>query len=230
MPYQGADYDTSDKAVTHVYLIVRDRENVVICRSVWTKAQVERHKERYSAAYKSGKKDSPWLTNWQAMARKTVIRDAVARGELPVSVDIQQMATNEEVIEAEFVRRTVGDHARLSHSESDALADRLEPPKSADDLAEMLDGDESSGDGQREQVSGDETVDAPPRQQPSGEGRQKPKVEPESFAIGADESGSAYKNRITAFVKSCQSMATIRESLGPEILSAHEAGSITDRQ
>jgi len=45
----------------------------------WTKEKVEKHAKKYSQAYKKGKKDSPWLTQFDAMAIKTVISNTLRK-------------------------------------------------------------------------------------------------------------------------------------------------------
>lgn len=40
----------------------------------WPKHKVEAHAQRYSQAYKKGKKDSPWVTHFDQMALKTLIQ------------------------------------------------------------------------------------------------------------------------------------------------------------
>lgn len=91
-----------DKPITHVYVVVRLRDGGVQ-RKVWSAEKVNHHMRTYSQAWKraeKGKKDSPWHTNWAEMAKKTVIRDLINRGEIPVSVEIQSLAAREEYIEA----------------------------------------------------------------------------------------------------------------------------------
>lgn len=96
------DADREDQPVTHVYMVAVLRDGG-IQRNCWPVARIERHKEKFSQAWKRaerGKKDSPWHTDWDAMARKTVVREAIARGELPVSVELQRLASREEQFEA----------------------------------------------------------------------------------------------------------------------------------
>jgi recombination protein RecT len=45
----------------------------------WPKDKVEAHAQRYSQAYKQKKKDSPWFTNFDEMALKTLITNALRR-------------------------------------------------------------------------------------------------------------------------------------------------------
>lgn len=90
----------SDEDVTHVYLVAKDQEGRIICRSVWSRERIEAHKEKFSPSWK--KSDSPWQKTWSTMARKTLIRDSINRGELPVSAEIRKLALQEEYIEAEL--------------------------------------------------------------------------------------------------------------------------------
>ncbi|WP_231740855.1 recombinase RecT [Thalassoglobus neptunius] len=100
IPNQSADAEFEEKDVTHVYLIAKDmvERDHVICRLVWTRAQVERHKTKYSKSYQ--KNDSPWQTAWETMARKTLVHQAVARGELPISTAVTELAVREEISES----------------------------------------------------------------------------------------------------------------------------------
>lgn len=45
----------------------------------WSKEKVVAHAKRFSQAYKSGKKDSPWFTSFDAMALKTVLKSIIGR-------------------------------------------------------------------------------------------------------------------------------------------------------
>ena len=44
----------------------------------WTKAKVQAHAQRYSQAVKGDKKDSPWFTDFDAMALKTLIKHTLS--------------------------------------------------------------------------------------------------------------------------------------------------------
>lgn len=101
-----ADPKRHEKPVTYVYVVVKLRDGG-IQRKVWSADKVNAHKEQYSQAWRraeKGKKDSPWHTDWQVMAKKTVIRDIINRGEVPVSVEIQNLTMREEMYEAERAR------------------------------------------------------------------------------------------------------------------------------
>lgn len=81
----------SQKKPTHVYAIFWMRDGA-IHRSVWTTARIDAHKERYSKTWKH--KDSAWQTAWDAMAKKTVIRDLVNRGILAIQERLFEGATS----------------------------------------------------------------------------------------------------------------------------------------
>lgn len=89
-----ADPQRTLRQITHVYAVVRLRDGG-IQRSVWSRAKVEAHKEQYSQAWRraetSGKKDSFWHTAWEAAAKKTVMREMINRGLLPVSAEYQDL-------------------------------------------------------------------------------------------------------------------------------------------
>lgn len=98
-----------EKPITHVYAVVQLRDGG-IQRKVWSTPQIDAHKEQYSKSWAwaekgdrskgGGKKDSAWHTAWPVMAKKTVIRDMINRGEIPVSVEVQHLAAREELYEA----------------------------------------------------------------------------------------------------------------------------------
>jgi recombination protein RecT len=69
--------------ITHVYvefLLPDDR----IKRHVMTTEEINDHAARYSQAVNA--KDGPWKTAWKAMAAKTVIKQPILRGLLPISL------------------------------------------------------------------------------------------------------------------------------------------------
>ena len=68
--------------VTHVYALA-EFTNGGYAFDVWSKARVVAHAKKFSKAYNSG----PWQTDWDAMARKTLIM-AIWKY-LPISTDIQ---------------------------------------------------------------------------------------------------------------------------------------------
>jgi len=53
---------------------------------VWSREQVEAHARQYSQAYKADKKDSPWFTAFDQMAKKTVLVDVLRYA--PKSIEV----------------------------------------------------------------------------------------------------------------------------------------------
>lgn len=87
------DPKRDSKPITHVYLVVKLRDGG-IQRSVWSQQKIDAHKEQYSQSWRRaepGKKDSFWHTAWPAAAKKTVIRDMIQRGLLPVSAEYREV-------------------------------------------------------------------------------------------------------------------------------------------
>lgn len=63
----------------------------------WTRAQVDAHAKRFSKAYSKGFKSSPWFTDFDSMATKTVIKAALTKWGI-MSVEMQKIATHDQAI------------------------------------------------------------------------------------------------------------------------------------
>ncbi len=116
-----------NRPITYVYVVVVLRDGGVQ-RKVWSAAKINHHRDKYSPGYKTAerkKKDSPWHTNWDVMAKKTVIRDMINRGELPVSAEIQKFTMQDEILDARVVRDHVDSGIKPVDSLDD-LTNRLE--------------------------------------------------------------------------------------------------------
>lgn len=87
-PYEGEDAGD----ITHVYAVARLRDGGIQFE-VMSRAQVEAVRAQ-SKAGKSG----PWVTHWEEMAKKTVIRRLFKY--LPVSVEIQRAVVLDEAADA----------------------------------------------------------------------------------------------------------------------------------
>jgi recombination protein RecT len=172
-----SDPNRTSRPVTYVYVVVGLKDGGKQ-RKVWSKAQIDAHKERYSRGWQ--KTDSPWQTAWVTMAKKTVLRDMVNRGEVPVSVELQRLAAREEQYEVEATRREPIP-AVPGVSRVDSLFDRLtappeppEPPYNPPTAAE-----EAAADSQV-----DPAVDA-------GEGLDEPQEPPGAVNEDAEPSEAA---------------------------------------
>lgn len=77
---------TSDKVIG--YMARMDLINGFSKTIFWTKEDVDAHAKKYSQAFRAGK-NSPWITDYDAMARKTVLKALFAKY-APKSVAIQQ--------------------------------------------------------------------------------------------------------------------------------------------
>lgn len=61
----------------------------------WSKAQVEAHAKRFSKAYQKGFKSSPWFTDFDSMATKTVIKNALTKWGM-LSVEMQKAVVHDQ--------------------------------------------------------------------------------------------------------------------------------------
>lgn len=73
--------DREQREITHVYSEFRLADGR-IKRYAMTKAEIDSHAERFSPTAMD--KEGPWRQHWKAMACKTVIRQPIMRGLLPI--------------------------------------------------------------------------------------------------------------------------------------------------
>lgn len=89
----------TDAEITHVYAIFTLKGGGKV-REVWTKDEIDKHKNQYAQG--TGRKDSPWNTHWDKMAKKTVIRSILNSGKIPLSVEwLDLVAASDESIETQ---------------------------------------------------------------------------------------------------------------------------------
>ena len=90
--------------ITHAYCVVTLKDGGKQ-RSVWGLAKLTAHMKKHSPSY--SKSDSPWKTNFATMSKKTVVRDMVNRGLVPVSAELQRLSMQEEISEQSRIESTV---------------------------------------------------------------------------------------------------------------------------
>lgn len=83
------------RPVTHVYAVARLKDGGVQFE-VMTTAEIEQHCARYSRAAQEG----PWVTHWEEMAKKTVLRRLAKL--LPASVELHAAVALDETAEAQI--------------------------------------------------------------------------------------------------------------------------------
>lgn len=68
----------------------------------WSKQRVENHAKRFSQAYKSGRSDTPWKTQFDAMALKTVLKALISKyGPMSIEVSRALETDMDDKVEAE---------------------------------------------------------------------------------------------------------------------------------
>lgn len=188
-------------SVTHVYCVAKMKDGGHQFQ-VWSAAEIDRHKEKYSQAWKNaerGRKDSPWHTNWDEMARKTVIRSMVNRGELPVSVDTLRLAAGEEQWEAKTVEM-VQTQPTLPENPVSGLADRLEQSAPA------------GADGGAAEYYEDVDNSAPVAAKPDVVDAEEPKADGyESPQLPADYAAPEHLTQLAPLFTACKTQKAARE-------------------
>ena len=68
----------------------------------WSKQRVENHAKRFSQAYKSGRGDTPWRSQFDAMALKTVLKTLISKyGPMSIEVSNALESDMDDKVEAE---------------------------------------------------------------------------------------------------------------------------------
>ena len=97
----------------------------------WTREKVEAHAKRYSKAW--SKADSPWHTNFDAMAMKTVLKTIISKYGV-MSVEFANAIANDSVddrVEAEVAQNANGQPIVLPTGAAPALEAALVPEAAA---------------------------------------------------------------------------------------------------
>lgn len=87
----------------------------------WPKAQVEAHAKRFSQAYKKGMKSSPWITDFDSMGTKTVIKAGLTKWGL-LSIEMQKALTHDQGAQADL-----DSDVKYVDGEDKTVAARAEP-------------------------------------------------------------------------------------------------------
>lgn len=93
----------------------------------WTREQVDTHAKRYSASYRNGWSSSLWKTDFDAMAKKTLLRQLISKWGI-MSVDMETAYASDQAV----IRDGVPDYV-------DNIPD--DPVPAVDVMADVIDGE-----------------------------------------------------------------------------------------
>lgn len=98
----------------------------------WSKAQVEQHARRFSKAFQKGYKSSPWFSDFDAMATKTVIKNALTKWGV-LSIEMQKAAIHDQTAQGDLddEPRHVDDGSDRDAIDGDPKPARPAPPPRA---------------------------------------------------------------------------------------------------
>jgi recombination protein RecT len=113
----------------------------------WTKEQVEAHAKRFSRAYQKGYRSSPWFSDFDSMATKTVVKSALTKWGI-LSVEMQRAAVHDQGVQEDIdadVRYADGEDIQVdaapvgNAAPTEAPAPRPEPRKPRKGVAAAAD-------------------------------------------------------------------------------------------
>jgi recombination protein RecT len=110
--------DESKESVGYVFAWKLINGFTKVC--YWRKAEVEAHAQRYSQSYR-GKFESPWKTHFDAMAKKTVVKNELSRWGV-LSVQFQ------EALNADQAADVDGEASYVDAPESEPVKPAKKPP------------------------------------------------------------------------------------------------------
>lgn len=96
----------------------------------WTKAQCEAHGKRFSKAYQKGYQSSPWFSDFDGMATKTVIKNALTKWGM-LSVEMQNAVVHDQGAQTDVDREVKYVDAEERTVTEDAAARPAPPPRAA---------------------------------------------------------------------------------------------------
>lgn len=87
---------TSDKPIGYFayFQLLNGFEKAVY----WSEDRVRQHAKKFSQSYKAGKQDSPWFTNFEAMALKTVLKQLISKYGI-MSVEFARVLDNDNAVD-----------------------------------------------------------------------------------------------------------------------------------
>jgi recombination protein RecT len=103
----------------------------------WTIDDVNKHAKRFSQAVKNNRKDSPWFTSFEVMAKKTLIKSLLSKWG-PLSVAMQKAITEDQSVhrdidaEGEYIDNATGKPEAESKPGASGLAEKLKGKKKED--------------------------------------------------------------------------------------------------
>lgn len=101
----------------------------------WSRGQVVDHAKRFSQAFKAGRKDSPWLTDFDSMAKKTVLKSLLTHWG-PLSVEIETAVTRDMTSQAGLdAPSTFDDAVDIDEAPPTETTVTVEEPAPAPDFA-----------------------------------------------------------------------------------------------
>jgi recombination protein RecT len=100
----STDPARSSKPVTHVYFAARLTGGGSVVE-VRTKQKIDEHIAKHAKG--AGRSDSPWVTSWDAMAKKTLVRAAYQSGKMPLRAEDRDLVLkDDDIIDTTY---TMGD-------------------------------------------------------------------------------------------------------------------------
>lgn len=118
--------DPGDSAITHIYAVIKLKDGAVQF-DVMTKSEMDAHRDRYSRAAKAG----PWVTAWEEMAKKTVLRRLLKLA--PASIEMQTALVLDEKAEYQLPQGLDALPEGLPDEEGDAgEGEHARPTRGAD--------------------------------------------------------------------------------------------------
>jgi len=119
--------DREQRPITHVYSEFRLPDGH-IKRWAMTREEIEEHKLKFAQGL--DKADSPWNKSWKAMAAKTVLRQPIVRGIIPIRPDLLEVIDDGAEVDAGEVIFDVAPAKAIEDARTEEAAPPVETVKS----------------------------------------------------------------------------------------------------